>query len=299
MRAMPKPDEKPRAKKTSPRTRTAAKKPAAKPKRAAASAAKKTSTAPARKTTKKTTKKSAAASARTTKKTAKKSAAAPARKTAKKPQAAKPLIARKVNVATPPAAVKKPQGPQPERVLVGRLAITGNRVTIGDPSFIGTENEHELKRSSSVPNGVFPVYADLLIERGELRVGRLLLVFDEAKFEDAAQGQFAEPLDHVNVEASMLCFLDTASLEPLRGAVTTQTLLDDLTRSAKEPGRRSARVPSGGDPDQGAQLVACVPPDDNSAYAYYWWYGEDVSTAPHQDIAALGVVTLYELEPWT
>lgn len=200
-------------------------------------------------------------------------------------------------VAKRPAPTPKPAPPKPERVRLGTLEITGDHVLVGDPSFLDGVGG-DLLRSPSVPSGRFPVYADLLVADGEERVGRLLLVFDEAKFEDAAAGRFAEPLDRLNVDAAMLCFLDGAHADELRRTVTLAGVWEALCRSHEGWGRRVARVPAGAGGDDGAQMIACVPGFGDGSYTLFWWYGEDVSYAPHQDIAALGVVTLKELDPW-
>jgi hypothetical protein len=59
-------------------------------------------------------------------------------------------------------------------------------------------------------------------------------------------------------------------------------------------GRRGQRHegPAIGGVDGGEEAGPAARGEELPVGALFWWYGEDVSYAPHQDIAALGVVTL-------
>ena len=74
----------------------------------------------------------------------------------------------------------------------------------------------------------------------------------------------------------------------------------ERTWSWSVTGRRGQRHegPASGGVDGGEEAGPAARGEELPVGVLFWWYGEDVSYAPHQDIAALGVVTLAELEPW-
>lgn len=45
-----------------------------------------------------------------------------------------------------------------------------------------------------------------------------------------------------------------------------------------------------------ASTVGFVPGFGAGSYAVWWWYGADVSTAPHEDIVAVGVMCMREAD---
>jgi hypothetical protein len=67
------------------------------------------------------------------------------------------------------------------------------------------------------------------------------------------------------------------ALEPLWSA---------LTASSEQRARRVARVSVGGTD----ALIACIPNFGDGTYHLCWWYGENVGSAPYQDVVAVGVV---------
>lgn len=234
------------------------------------------------------TKKKTASKAKTASKTktaSKKTAAKKKTATKKKPAAKKKTVAVAVKSKKQlPSYRAAPESPL-ERVALGHLTITGNRIRAGDPSFLG-EYDDELKTFGPIPNGRFPVYADIYLDDGEEVVQRLLLIFDEARFEETDRGRYVEPLRSVNVDASMLALIDDARKDAVRPQAALEPLWSALTASSTPRARRVARVSVGGTD----ALIACIPNFGDGTYQLCWWYGENVGSAPYQDVVAVGVV---------
>jgi hypothetical protein len=169
------------------------------------------------------------------------------------------------------------------RVELDHIRISSRGLRIADPRWLSEPSLEGL--DMNVPEGVFPVLADVVsLPEGQV-VGAVYVVFDEAKFHEAEMGRRCEKLDSVAVESGAIALVD-----PKEVAVRSRALGEQYDASIAERGWASASLLNG-------RGIAVTAGFGAGQYGVWSWYGSEVANRSHQDIAALGVVTLSERDP--
>ncbi|MGC4067464.1 MAG: hypothetical protein QM784_23015 [Polyangiaceae bacterium] len=169
------------------------------------------------------------------------------------------------------------------RVELDRIRISSRGLRIADPRWLSEPNLEGI--DMNVPEGVFPVLADVVsLPEGQV-VGAVYVVFDEARFREAEMGRRCEKLDSVAVESGAIALVD-----PKEVAVRPGTLGEQYDTSPTECGWASTSLLNG-------RGIAVTAGFGAGQYGVWSWYGSDVAERSHHDIAALGVVTLSERDP--
>ena len=180
-----------------------------------------------------------------------------------------------------------------QRVRLGHLRLPEpGPVLAGDPWLLA-DRRGSLFAWPSAPAGRFPVYADVAdtgAEGGE-RIGRALLVFDQAKLAEAWDRCW-EPLGTIGVDTATVAFLAGSRAANWREEEHAPLLRAQVSARIGARGYGWAEIDLAPD----ATLVACTSGFGDGQYLVVRWYGPD-TRAPGQDIAALGVIFLEEMTP--